>query len=74
MLKKKEKQAKRKGQGGGGLGYSNTTYTGYISHTLFSGSGITPGNASDSDRGTAGNGTTVNKTFGQDGLVVIYWQ
>jgi hypothetical protein len=46
--------------GGGGSGYYSTTYVTDV--TLYNGSSSTsPGNASDSDRGTAGNGATAGK-------------
>jgi len=58
------------GGGGGGSGYVNTTYSGYTSSTLTAGSGTTPGNSGDGDRGTAGNGGA-STTNGVDGKVMI---
>ncbi len=50
--------------GGGGSGYINTTYiTGGVTTT---GSGETPGNSGDSDRGTAGNKMTAGKVVIQE--------
>lgn len=54
--------------GGGGSGYSNATYV--TGGTLYTGSGITPGNASDSDRGTAGSAITTYGT-GNNGKVIL---
>ena len=46
------------GPGGGGSAYADTGHAGYVSSTLTTGSGSTPGNSGDSDRGNAGNGAT----------------
>ena len=56
------------GGGGGGGGGSNTITGSNTASSI--GSGSTPANASDTDRGTAGQGGA-SKTDGTDGLVVI---
>ncbi len=59
--------SERTGGGGGGSGQ------GPVGSTLITGSGATPGNASDPDRGTAGEGATGVVTNGNPGLVIISW-
>lgn len=54
--------------GGGGSGYLNATFV--AGGTLYTGSGINPGNASDSDRGTAGSAITTYGT-GNNGKVIL---
>jgi hypothetical protein len=56
------------GAGGGGSGYDGTT-TGTA--TLYAGSGTTPGNSGDSDRGSAGSPVVAKDTAGNNGRVVI---
>lgn len=58
------------GGGGGGSNYVHPTLV--TSSTIYNGYYTTAGNASDADRGTSGNGGSVN-TVGQDGkLIIIY--
>ena len=58
------------GGGGGGSGYINTTYiTGGV---LYTGTGTTPGNQSNSLRGTAGNpGLSAVSSYGNNGIVIF---
>lgn len=55
--------------GGGGSGYINATYI--SSGTLTAGSGNNPGNSSDTDRGTSGNGATTAGSDGVDGKIIL---
>ena len=55
--------------GGGGSGYLNATFV--AGGTLYTGSGITPGNSSDSDRGTAGSAIATYGT-GNAGKVILH--
>lgn len=60
--------------GGGGSSYTNSSYVTMLSNTA--GSGTSPGNSGDSDRGTAGNGgsggTSGNAgSSGNNGLIVL---
>ena len=55
--------------GGGGSGYYNSTYM--SSAVLTIGSGATPGDSSNSLRGTAGNGGAVGNHAGTSGTVII---
>ena len=61
------------GGGGGGSNYQNPPYL--TSVTQYSGSGTTAGNASDPDRGTAGNGqpdsSSVGSPYAVPGAIVI---
>lgn len=63
------------GGGGGGSNYIDTSIC--YDETSYAGSGQTPGNASDPDRGTAGNGGTGSNLstghYGGLGLVIIDW-
>ena len=54
------------GQGGGGGGGGNSLGT-----TVNAGSGTTPGNAGDTDRGIAGNGGNGGGNVGKAGLVIF---
>ena len=54
--------------GGGGSGSANLTYV--YNHYGLTGSGSTPGNSGDTDRGTAGQGGT-NNTAGTAGKIYI---
>lgn len=58
------------GAGGGGSGYFDPTNL--TSGVTNAGSGATPGDSGDSDRGTAGNGAT-SVGAGNPGRVVICW-
>ena len=62
------------GGGGGGSGYFHPTLV--TSATLYQGSGVTPGNSSNSKRSGAGDGGTAGGTSGGDGdngrIVIVY--
>ena len=59
------------GAAGGGSGYFDpTNLTGGVTDT---GSGATPGDSADTDRGTAGNGSSSSGVAGNPGRVVICW-
>ena len=57
------------GGGGGGSGYINTSFI--SGGVLYVGSGTTPGNQSNSLRGTAGNPAFSNATNGSNGVVIF---
>ena len=59
------------GAAGGGSGYFDPTNL--TSGETNTGSGSTPGDSGDSDRGTAGNGAPSAATAGNPGRVVICW-
>jgi hypothetical protein len=56
------------GGGGGGSGYFNPALV--LSATLYAGTGTTPGNNSDPNRGTAGNAGAAS-TSGSAGKVIV---
>jgi len=63
-------EANTMGGGGGGSGYINTTYI--SGGVLYTGTGTTPGNQSNTLRGTAGNpGSSAVSSYGSNGIVIF---